>query len=370
MTAKPNSIVAVGKVRFGNNLPLALIAGPCALESRAHAFDMARRSRTLRRGSASALSTKPRSTRRTAPARKSARGSASTRRCRSSPSCAKNSACRCSPTCTSRSNARRVAEAVDILQIPAFLCRQTDLLVAAAKTGRAVNVKKGQFLAPWDMANVVQKITGAGNPNVLVTERGVSFGYNTLVSDMRALPVLAKTGAPVIFDATHSVQQPGGQGDLIGRRARICAGAGARRRRRRRRRRLHRDPPESRPRAVRRPEYDCAQGHGAASCALDAIRRAGQKLRLRRSVRRASSPTTRFCHSPRPQNRQPGDFRLDAVLARRRSGDSENRRRSRHRRKNRGATVDRVHVSLRHHAAGARHRRRFLRQDPADECRA
>ena len=109
-----------------------------------------------------------------------------------------------------------VAEAVDILQIPAFLCRQTDLLVAAAKTGRAVNVKKGQFLAPWDMANVVQKITGAGNPNVLVTERGVSFGYNTLVSDMRALPVLAKTGAPVIFDATHSVQQPGGQGASSG----------------------------------------------------------------------------------------------------------------------------------------------------------
>ena len=110
----------------------------------------------------------------------------------------------------------RVAEVVDILQIPAFLCRQTDLLVAAAKTGRAVNVKKGQFLAPWDMANVVQKITGAGNANVLVTERGVSFGYNTLVSDMRALPVLAKTGAPVIFDATHSVQQPGGQGTSSG----------------------------------------------------------------------------------------------------------------------------------------------------------
>jgi 2-dehydro-3-deoxyphosphooctonate aldolase (KDO 8-P synthase) len=109
-----------------------------------------------------------------------------------------------------------VAEVADILQIPAFLCRQTELLVAAAKTGRAVNVKKGQFLAPWDMANVVQKITGSGNPNVLVTERGVSFGYNTLVSDMRALPVLAKTGAPVIFDATHSVQQPGGQGASSG----------------------------------------------------------------------------------------------------------------------------------------------------------
>ena len=110
----------------------------------------------------------------------------------------------------------RAAEAADVLQIPAFLCRQTDLLVAAAKTGRAVNVKKGQFLAPWDMTNVVAKITEAGNPNVLVTERGASFGYNTLVSDMRALPILARTGAPVIFDATHSVQQPGGQGTASG----------------------------------------------------------------------------------------------------------------------------------------------------------
>jgi 2-dehydro-3-deoxyphosphooctonate aldolase (KDO 8-P synthase) len=110
-----------------------------------------------------------------------------------------------------------VAEVVDILQIPAFLCRQTDLLVAAAGTGRVVNVKKGQFLAPWDMANVARKITDAGNPNVMVTERGASFGYNTLVSDMRALPIMAATtGAPVIFDATHSVQQPGGQGTTSG----------------------------------------------------------------------------------------------------------------------------------------------------------
>jgi 2-dehydro-3-deoxyphosphooctonate aldolase (KDO 8-P synthase) len=111
----------------------------------------------------------------------------------------------------------RVAQVVDVLQIPAFLCRQTDLLVAAAATGRVINIKKGQFLAPWDMANVVAKVTAAGNPNVLVTERGASFGYNTLVSDMRALPILARTtGAPVIFDATHSVQQPGGQGTSSG----------------------------------------------------------------------------------------------------------------------------------------------------------
>ena len=136
-----------------------------------------------------------------------------------------------------------VAEVVDVLQIPAFLCRQTDLLRAAAATGRVVNVKKGQFLAPWDMANVVAKVTGAGNANVLVTERGASFGYNTLVSDLRALPILARTtGAPVIFDATHSVQQPGGPGHLVRRRARVRPGAGARGGSRGRGRRLHRDP--------------------------------------------------------------------------------------------------------------------------------
>ncbi|MFA5601811.1 MAG: 3-deoxy-8-phosphooctulonate synthase, partial [Phenylobacterium sp.] len=110
----------------------------------------------------------------------------------------------------------RVAEAVDVLQIPAFLCRQTDLLVAAARTGRAVNVKKGQFLAPWDMKNVIAKITGAGNPNAMACERGVSFGYNTLISDMRALPIMSQIGCPVVFDATHSVQQPGGQGASSG----------------------------------------------------------------------------------------------------------------------------------------------------------
>ena len=118
--------------------------------------------------------------------------------------------------CTRPDSARASAEVVDVLQIPAFLCRQTDLLIAAAKTGRAVKVKKGQFLAPWDMQNVVDKITGSGNPNVLVTERGASFGYNTLVVDMRALPIMARIGCPVIFDATHAVQQPGGQGTASG----------------------------------------------------------------------------------------------------------------------------------------------------------
>ena len=134
-----------------------------------------------------------------------------------------------------------LAPVVDVLQIPAFLCRQTDLLIAAAKTGRVVNVKKGQFLAPWDMKNVASKISSSGNPNVILTERGASFGYNTLVSDMRALPIMAETGCPIVFDATHSVQQPGGQGTSIGRRAAFRAGARACRRCCRRSGRLHRD---------------------------------------------------------------------------------------------------------------------------------
>jgi 2-dehydro-3-deoxyphosphooctonate aldolase (KDO 8-P synthase) len=216
MTAKPNAIVAVGKVKFGNGLPLAVIAGPCALESRAHAFEMAAALKeiTTRLGIGLVYKTSFDKANRTSAS--SARGLgldkalgifADLRRELSIPILTDvHEPDQCAP----------VAEAVDVLQIPAFLCRQTDLLVAAAKTGRAINVKKGQFLAPWDMANVVAKITGAGNPNVLVTERGVSFGYNTLVSDMRALPILAKIGAPVIFDATHSVQQPGGQGTSSG----------------------------------------------------------------------------------------------------------------------------------------------------------
>src|SRR5579864_1569377 len=212
MTAKPNSVVAIGKVRFGNDLPLALIAGPCALESRAHAFDMAAALReiTARLGIGFVYKTSFDKANRTSAA--SARGLGLDKALSIFAELREKLGV---PVLTDVHEPAQAA-AVDILQIPAFLCRQTDLLVAAAKTGRVVNVKKGQFLAPWDMANVVQKITGAGNPNVLVTERGASFGYNTLVSDMRALPELAKTGAPVIFDATHSVQQPGGQGTASG----------------------------------------------------------------------------------------------------------------------------------------------------------
>jgi 2-dehydro-3-deoxyphosphooctonate aldolase (KDO 8-P synthase) len=216
MTAKPNSVVAVGKVRFGNKLPLALIAGPCALESRAHAFDMAGalKELTAKLGIGFVYKTSFDKANRTSS--RSARGLGLDKALAIFAELRKKLGVAVLTDVHEPAQCAAVAEAVDILQIPAFLCRQTDLLIAAAKTGRAVNVKKGQFLAPWDMANVVEKITGAGNRNVLVTERGASFGYNTLVSDMRALPQLAKTGAPVIFDATHSVQQPGGQGTSSG----------------------------------------------------------------------------------------------------------------------------------------------------------
>ncbi|HLH88382.1 MAG TPA: 3-deoxy-8-phosphooctulonate synthase [Xanthobacteraceae bacterium] len=212
----PSSEVAVGGVRFGNRLPLALIAGPCALESRAHALEMASALKEIAARAGVGLVYKTSFDKANRTSAQSARGLGLDK---ALAIFAEIRATLDLPVLTDvhePDQCARVAEAVDVVQIPAFLCRQTDLLVAAAKTGRAVNVKKGQFLAPWDMANVVAKITGAGNANVLVTERGASFGYNTLVSDMRALPILARTGAPVIFDATHSVQQPGGQGTTSG----------------------------------------------------------------------------------------------------------------------------------------------------------
>lgn len=217
MDHKPNSNVSVGAARFGNELPLALIAGPCALESKAHAFEMANALKEIagRVGIGFVYKTSFDKANRTSA--KSARGLGLEQ---ALPIFAEVREKLKVPVLTDVHDAEqcaRVAPAVDVLQIPAFLCRQTDLLVAAAKTGKTVNVKKGQFLAPWDMQNVVEKISGAGNRNVLVTERGVSFGYNTLVSDMRALPILKRTtGAPVIFDATHSVQQPGGKGTSSG----------------------------------------------------------------------------------------------------------------------------------------------------------
>jgi 2-dehydro-3-deoxyphosphooctonate aldolase (KDO 8-P synthase) len=216
MTAKPNPIVTVGKAKFGNRLPLALIAGPCALESRAHAFEMASalKELTAKLGLGFVYKTSFDKANRTSAS--SARGMGLDQSLSIFAELREKLGVPLLTDVHEPEQCARVGEVADVLQIPAFLCRQTDLLIAAAKTGRTVNVKKGQFLAPWDMTNVVAKITGAGNGNVLVTERGVSFGYNTLVSDMRALPVLEKIGAPVIFDATHSVQQPGGQGTSSG----------------------------------------------------------------------------------------------------------------------------------------------------------
>src|SRR6187402_1504146 len=210
-------IVSAGAVRFGNRLPLSVIAGPCQLESRAHALEVAGALKEIatRLGIGLVFKTSFDKANRTSAS--AARGVGLDQ---ALPIFAEIRETLGLPVLTDVheiEQCARAAQAVDVLQIPAFLCRQTDLLLAAAATGKVVNVKKGQFLAPWDMANVVAKITSANNPNVLVTERGASFGYNTLVSDMRALPILARTtGAPVIFDATHSVQQPGGKGTSSG----------------------------------------------------------------------------------------------------------------------------------------------------------
>jgi len=210
-------VITIGRVKFGNDLPIAVIAGPCQLESRQHALEVASALKEIagRLNIGLIYKTSFDKANRTSAAAARGLGLAP-----SLPIFAEIRSSLGLPVLTDVHEATQcteVAQAVDILQIPAFLCRQTDLLLAAAATGKVVNVKKGQFLAPWDMANVVTKITSAGNPNVLVTERGASFGYNTLVSDMRALPILARTtGAPVIFDATHSVQQPGGKGTSSG----------------------------------------------------------------------------------------------------------------------------------------------------------
>ena len=208
--------VTIGDIEIGNDLPLVLIAGPCVLESRAHALECAGALAEIAARLGIGLIYKTSFDKANRTSIGSVRGLglddglpilAEVREATGLPVLTDvHLPEQCAP----------VAEAVDVLQIPAFLSRQTDLVVAAAETGCALNIKKGQFLAPWDMKNVVAKAEAAGNTNVMVCERGVSFGYNTLVSDMRALPVLAATGCPVVFDATHSVQQPGGQGTVSG----------------------------------------------------------------------------------------------------------------------------------------------------------
>ncbi len=214
--AQDNRVVRVGEVAIGNHLPFVLIAGPCQIESRAHALEVASALRDLSDTTGVKLIYKSSFDKANRTSAAAARGIGMAQGLAILAEVRERTGL---PTLTdvhAPDQCAPAAEAVDVLQIPAFLCRQTDLLLAAGATGRAINVKKGQFLAPWDMAHVAAKIAGTGNANILLCERGVSFGYNTLVSDMRALPIMARTGYPVVFDATHSVQQPGGQGASSG----------------------------------------------------------------------------------------------------------------------------------------------------------
>ena len=217
-TAHESATVEVGSVRFGNRLPLALIAGPCAMESRDHAIEMAAAIKAIAEKAGIGLVYKSSFDKANRSSAASPRGIGLDKAMEVFAEVKQRFGLPVTTDIHEIDQCRPVGEVVDILQIPAFLCRQTDLLVAAAETGRVVNVKKGQFLAPWDMRNVADKVRAAGNSNVMVTERGASFGYNTLVSDMRSLPIMARVtgGAPVVFDATHSVQQPGGQGATSG----------------------------------------------------------------------------------------------------------------------------------------------------------
>ena len=214
--AKANASVAIGSFTLANHAPIAVFAGPCQMQSRAHALEMAAALKDIagKLGLGLIYKSSFDKANRTSLTGKRGLGLEA-----ALPVFAEIRESLALPVVTDVHSAEQcalVAEVVDVLQIPAFLCRQTDLLVAAAKTGKVIKIKKGQFLAPWDMKNVVSKVSDSGNPNILLTERGVSFGYNTLVSDMRALPIMAQTGCPIIFDATHSVQQPGGQGSSSG----------------------------------------------------------------------------------------------------------------------------------------------------------
>ncbi|MEI9993397.1 MAG: 3-deoxy-8-phosphooctulonate synthase [Rhizomicrobium sp.] len=217
MTAPPpNAVVKVGNVEIGNERKLSIIAGPCALESRAHAFEMAAALKEIAAKAGVGLIYKTSFDKANRTSAAGERGLGLEKSLQIFADIRSQFGLPVLTDVHEREQCAVLAEVVDVLQIPAFLSRQTDLLVAAAKTGKVVNVKKGQFLAPHDMKNAIAKVTGAGNPNVLVTERGVCFGYNALVVDMRSFPIMAKFGAPVVMDATHAVQEPGGQGDRTG----------------------------------------------------------------------------------------------------------------------------------------------------------
>lgn len=213
---KPNAIVKVGSVIFSNETPLSLIAGPCQMESRDHAFEMAGRIKTITDQIGIGFVYKSSYDKANRTSISAPRGIGLEKAMAIFSDLKKEFNCPVLTDVHTEEQCTLVASTVDILQIPAFLCRQTDLLAAAAKTGRVINIKKGQFLAPWDMENVLRKVTQSGNSNVMLCERGTSFGYNRLISDMRSLPILRSFGAPVIFDATHSVQEPGGQGSSSG----------------------------------------------------------------------------------------------------------------------------------------------------------
>jgi 2-dehydro-3-deoxyphosphooctonate aldolase (KDO 8-P synthase) len=209
-------VIKIGRLSVGNELPITLIAGPCAIESRAHALEMSHALVEIAARLRLNLIYKSSFDKSNRTSLISARGLGMREGLAVLAEIRETFGCPVLTDVHAPEQCAPAAEAVDVLQIPAFLCRQTDLLIAAAKTGRPINVKKGQFLAPWDMFNVADKLVRSGNTDLLLCERGASFGYNTLVSDMRAIPILASTGFPVIFDATHSVQQPGGQGTHSG----------------------------------------------------------------------------------------------------------------------------------------------------------
>ena len=208
--------VTVNGLTIGNDLPLTLIAGPCAMESRQHALDISSKLLEISKQLGIGLIYKTSFDKANRTSSSSPRGIGLDEALPVLSEIRNTLGCPVLTDVHNEVQCAEVGEIVDVLQIPAFLCRQTDLLLAAARTGCVVNVKKGQFLAPWDMKNVAEKVSGAGNDNILLTERGASFGYNTLVSDMRSLPILAEIGYPVVFDATHSVQQPGGLGSQSG----------------------------------------------------------------------------------------------------------------------------------------------------------
>jgi len=208
--------VKIGNIEVGNDLPLTIIAGPCAMESRQHALDTSHAIKEIADKLGFGFIYKSSFDKANRTSSNSPRGVGLAEALPVFQEIREQVGCPVLTDIHDAAQCAEVAEAVDVLQIPAFLCRQTDLLEAAGRTGKCINVKKGQFLAPWDMKNVAAKLTGVGNENIMLCERGASFGYNTLVSDMRSLPILAETGFPVVYDATHSVQQPGGQGDRSG----------------------------------------------------------------------------------------------------------------------------------------------------------